>query len=499
MKEARTTEGQKTRQLGLRFFSNATVYAIGSALVRVGSLVVMPLYWRVLTPEDFGLVALSQIVIQLLASVLDVGLSGSVQRHFFEWKAEERPRHLAAVWTFSFFFSLVICIFLTLIAGSVRKLFAADMGMDLIYFGIWIAFFQNFGLLPFSLCRIREQLPLFSMMSIGQFLTQTIGILIFIFPLHMGYQGYLWGMLSGSVFYSIVSLIFIVREIRFPWKWWHLKEALAYALPTAPAAILEGLGGVLDRFFLQKFVPLDQLGLYSIGRQFGQAYNFFVSSLKNSWIPLVYRMVSERADASQVLGRLATYYLIVLMVPALGISLLAPDLIRWIGNPKFFGIEPYIPAFVAGFILYGIGNIYGRGLDLAKKTQYYWIIYAVNFLVNFGLLWTWAPVYGTWGAIAAFLVAGLVRESLAIGLATYFYPRPVEWAPALKVVGVNVLFFVLGRQVPEMHPVVSMLVKGALVVVSVVITFFLVFGTRGFQRLWDIVRRRAKVFDLAKD
>jgi len=499
MKEAGSTESQKTRQLGLRFFSNASVYAIGSAFIRVGALIVMPLYWRVLTPEDFGLIALSQIVIQLLASILDLGLSGSLQRHFFEWKVEERPKHLAAIWTFSFVFSLLVCIFLTVIAGSIRGLFVADVGMDLIYFGIWIAFFQNFGLLPFSLCRIREQLSLFSIMTLGQFLTQTIGILIFIFPLNMGYRGFLWGTLAGSVFYSLVSLVFIVREIRFPWKWHHLRAPLAYALPTAPAGILEGLGSILDRFFLQRFVPLDQLGLYSIGKQFGQAYNFFVSSLKNSWVPLVYRMVSERTDAAKVLGRLATYYLIVLMVPALAISLLAPDLIHWIGNPKYFGIEPYVPAFVGAYVLYGIGNIYGRGLDLAKKTQYYWIIYAVNFVLNLGLLWYWAPIYGTWGAVAAFLVAGVVRESLLIGLATYFYPRPIEVGPILKILGVNAIFFVLGGQLPEMHPLSSMLLKSLLVVISILLTFFLVFGAKGFQRLSDIIRRRVKVFDLAKD
>jgi O-antigen/teichoic acid export membrane protein len=499
VKDAHSTEGQKTRQLGLRFFSNATLYGVGSALIRVGGLIVMPLYWRVLSPEDFGLIALSQIVIQLLASVLDLGMSGSIQRHFFEWKAEERPRHLAAVWSFSLSFSFLVCVLLTLIANPIRGLFSTDMSLDLVYFGVWIAFFQNFGLLPFSLCRIREQLPLFSIMSIGQFVIQTVCILIFIFPLKMGYRGYLWGTLSGSVFYSLFSLIFIVREIRFPWKWFHLKEAMAYALPTAPAGILEGLGGVVDRFFLQRFVPLDQLGLYSLGRQFGQAYNFFVSSLKNSWVPLVYRMVAERVDAAKVLGRLATYYLIVLMVPALAISMLAPDLIRWIGNPKYYGIEPYVPAFVASYVLYGIGHIYGRGLDLAKKTQYYWIVYAVNFALNLLLLWYWAPRYGTWGAVAALLVAGVAREIVSIGLATYFYPRPVEFGPIIKILGVNLLFFVLGRLLPELHPLVSMLVKSGLIVISILLTFFLVFGTKGFQRLLGIVQRRVKIFDLAKD
>jgi O-antigen/teichoic acid export membrane protein len=495
VKESRSTEGQKTRHLGIRFFSNASVYGIGTALIRVGTFVVMPLYWRVLTPEDFGLIALSQIIIQVLVSLLDLGLSGSIQRHYFEWKLEERPRHLAAVWTFSIIFSTLLCLFLTLIAPWLREFFVADMSLELIYFGVWIAYFQNFGILPFSLCRIREQLPLFSIMSISQFLTQTTSILIFIFAFKMGYHGFLWGTLAGSVLYALISLIFIMKEIRFPWKWWHLREPLAYAMPTAPAAILEGASGILDRFFLQRFVTLDQLGLYSLGRQFGQAYNFFVSSLKNSWVPLTYRLVSERGDAAQVLSRLGTYYLIVLMVPALAISLLTPDLIRWIGNPKYFGIGPFVPYFVLAYVLFGIGNIYGRGLDLAKKTQYYWITYAANFTVNLWLLWLWAPRYGTWGAIAAFLLAGVAREGTLIGLATYFYPRPVDYKSILKITTVNVITYLLVVQLPTLSPLLALLTKALCVFLSALLTVYWVFGGKGFRRVFDFLRRRTKVFE----
>lgn len=497
MTEKTNTRDQKTARLGVRLFSNAGLYGLGNILVKVGSLLVLPVYWGVLTPEDFGLIALFQIIVQFLASILDLGISGSIQRHYFEWKEEDRPFHLSSVWTFSFLFSALVCVLLSLSVDSIKNIFEASMTKDLIYFGIWTAFFQNFGLLPFSLCRIREQLPLFSLLSIGQFLTQTITTLIFLFGLKMGFMGYLWGTFVGSIFYGIFSLWFIIREVRFPWKWEHLRAPLAYALPTLPAAILESMGGILDRYFLQKFITLNDLGIYSLGRQFGQSYNFFVVTLKNSWVPLVYRMVSEREDAPKVISRLSTYYLIVLMVPALAIATLAPDLILWFNKPEYLEIGQYIPYFVLGYVLYGIGHIYGRGLDLAKKTQYYWVIYAGNLITNIVLLWHWAPRYGTWGAIGAFLVAGLVREGLLISLATYFYPRPTDIVSIVKTVSVNVACYFGLYFLPEFYPIVSMALKSLIIVAAVAFNIYLVFGIRAFEKALKALRRRQKKFSLS--
>jgi len=496
VKETSNTKEQKTARLGIRLFSNAGLYGLGSILVKMGSLLILPIYWHVLTPEDFGVIALFQIVVQFLVSILDLGLSGSIQRHFFEWQKEERPYHLSSIWTFSLLFSLTICLLFSLSAESIKNVFESSMSVELIYFGIWTAFFQNFGLLPFSICRIREQLPLFSLLSLGQFLAQTIGTLIFLFVLKMGVMGFLWGTLLGSGFYALFSLIFIFKEIRFPWKWEHLKSPLSYALPTFPAAILEAFGGVIDRFFLQRFISLTDLGIYSLGRQFGQAYNFFAVSLKNSWVPLVYRIVTEREDAAKVISRLSTYYLIVLLVPAISISVLAPDLIRWLNKPEYLGVGQYIPYFVMAYVLYGIGYIYGRGLDLAKKTQYYWIVYAVNLLATLFFLWIWAPQYGTWGAIAAFLSAGVIREALLIGMANYFYPRPTDFSSIFKTVTLNVVCYAGLLQLPEMHPVTSMVLKTFLIGVIFCLNIYVVFGAHAFSKAFKALYRRKKKFSL---
>lgn len=406
-------------------------------VTKLGALLVLPIYWKILTPEDFGKIAITQILIQFLSSILDFGISGTIQRHYFEWHEKDRSFHLGALACFSISFSILVCSLLSISAPIWSFLFEAPEAGLLVQFGIWIAFFQNFSVLPFALTRIEEKLSLFSLFGIIQFLTQTAFILYFLFIAEWGMQAYLWGTLFGSVVFAGICLFYALSKISWGFHYQHLRAPLTYALPTAPAGILEGLGFVLDRFVLQRLISLDELGIYSLARQFGLSYNFIVSTLKNSWVPLVYRMVSERKDAAKVISRLSTYYLFILLFSALAVAILVPELVLWIGRSEYYPMIPYIPAFVFAYVLYGIGNIYGRGLDLAKKTQYYWIIYAVGLISNIFFLWILAPKFGAWGAIAALLISGVLRESVLIVLANYFYPRKTDYISIFKILAVQ--------------------------------------------------------------
>jgi O-antigen/teichoic acid export membrane protein len=59
------TTNEKLSQLTTRFFKNASLYGIGMIIVRMGGFIAMPLYWRVLTPADFGLIELVLVFSQV--------------------------------------------------------------------------------------------------------------------------------------------------------------------------------------------------------------------------------------------------------------------------------------------------------------------------------------------------------------------------------------------------------------------------------------------------
>ena len=55
------------------------IYAVGQILSRVASLLLLPLYTRVLTPADYGCVAILDLTAGILAVVLGSGMSAAVK------------------------------------------------------------------------------------------------------------------------------------------------------------------------------------------------------------------------------------------------------------------------------------------------------------------------------------------------------------------------------------------------------------------------------------
>lgn len=445
--EVMYSELSKQQLLG-RMFSNAGVYGIGIILTRLGALVLLPVYWLKLEPADFGIIGLAQVITIFLGPLLSLGLYDGIQRMYFEWNAEERPYYLAALWVTSLGLSLAVCLGLYWFGAP---MFAAVLSQvpfaPYVQIAIWTAFTVNLGLFPLTLLRMREELRRFSLVTVSSFVSQAILILVFVFVLEMKALGYLLGILTNGILWSGYFVYFMTREIRFPFRLVNLVDPLRYSLPTVPASVLDGVGSVLDRVFLDKFVSLGVIGLYNLGNQFGSALNAFNQIMKSSWVPLIFRVVSDRSDGPEILGRFSLYYITVMAVPALIIALLSQELIEWFGNERYAGIYPFVPFFVLTYYLQAVGTAMGRGIDLAKKTIYSPVVAIVTLVASLVGMWLLAPRYGVWGVVVAFLVATVFRIGTHIGLALYFYPRPIFFWRLLSLFLVMGLTFLAGLQI----------------------------------------------------
>lgn len=467
--------GLNKRQLLGRLYANATIYGVGIILVRAGSILLLPLYWMRLDPTDYGIIGLTQMLVLFLMPVLGLGLQDTVQRFYYDWPAEERPRYLAAVWLFSLGISGILCAALELLGADLFGVLFKQVTFDpYLRIAVWTAFVTNLTMIPLTLLRVREQLRHYTFIVFGQFITQASITLYFIFWLDMGVLGYLLGTLAGAATWAVYFTLYMAREIRWPSASRYLTGPLRYALPIAPAALLEGLNSVMDRFFLDKFVGLRQIGIYTLAHQFGQGFNVFNQIMKNSWFPFIYRVTSERSDAPSVLARFSLYYLAILTLPALGIALLSKELIVWFGDEKYFGIYEYIPAFVLLYFVHAIGHSFGRGLDLAKRMGYTPAIQAVGLTVGVTAIWLLVPVYGLWGAVGGMLAANIARTSLLVYLAHHFYPRPIVARQIVTMAVIILAAFYLASQIDLASLMLDTLAKITAIIIAMALMIWFV-------------------------
>ncbi len=475
------------QQLLGRLFSNAAVYGAAVLLTRVGGLMLLPLYWQKLDPTDFGIIALTQLVTLVLSPFLGVGLYDAVQRLFHEWPSEERPRYLAALWSISLLFSTAICLWLYFFGQTLFATLTSQVSFSpYIKQSIGIAFASNLSLFPLTLMRIREELLRYATVIIGMFLTQAAAILFYLFQFNWKADGYLAGMLLSSTLWGIYFIIFMLRETRFPWRIFHLLEPLRYSLPTFPSSIMEGVSSIFDRYFLDKHGSLMVIGFYNLGNQFGGAVNSFNQILKASWMPLIFRVIGEREDGPAILGRLSLYYVAAMAVPSLAVALLAKDLIELFGNSRFAGVYPFIPWFVLIYYLQSIATAMGRGMDLSKKTIFSPIVPLVGLVTNFVWMYLLVPVFGVWGAVAAFLLTMIMRVGTQIGLSFIFFPRPVYWQALLKVNLIALGCFFSGYQIDTGSMLWTLLAKTLLIFAA---GGLIAWASLDWEKAVDLLRR----------
>lgn len=482
------------REIYKRMFSNAGVYGVGTLLIKGGYLLLIPLYWKLLTPEDFGTIGVQQVLILFLTPLLEMGFFGAVQRLYYTWPENERGSYLAAMWTSNVVVGLVICLLLTLTGPWLFPvLFKSVPFAPYLLTTLWMAFFANFGQVPLGLMRIREETKLYTFFTSGQFVAQHVFSLLFIFLLEDDAAGFVYGQLLGAFIISVFYCRYTWRELIFPFQKEHFWKPFNYAYPGTFSAVFEGASASLDRFLLDKYVPLAEIGLFTNARQIGGALNVFNFVMKTAATPLLYRVASERDDGPKLLGRISMIHMFCMLFPGLGIALLSKEMILFINNPHYFGVYDYIPIFVLGFFLLAMGSIYGRGMDLAQKTKLQPVVPIVGLMAGLGSMMYLIPRYGAFGAAWAYVVTMLTRDMAEIGLACYYYPRPLHLGKTLFALGVASLTFVLGYHLPEELPIwSSALIKICLIVAAFILVFINSFGFDSIRRVKKVVLSRMK-------
>lgn len=447
-----------------RLISNTGVYGASVIASRVGWFFLLPIYWAYLSPQDFGIIGIALVVQVFLLPALSLGLHDTILRFYLEWRPEERPGHVAGMWVLAIAWSTGLALAL-LVAG--RSLFARifeQVPFDpYLSIAVATAFFTSLGTFPLSIMRIKEERRRYSLATLGLFAAQASFVLFLVVRAELGVTGYLLGMMLAAASWAACLLWVMRAEIGLPIRWARLEAPLRYALPTIPVAMLEGASSLLDRYVLDKYAGIGQIGLYNLANTFGQAFNSFNQILKISWFPFLYKVVSETDQGPQVLGRYSVYYLAFLALPALGVALLAKEYVDAFGDARYQGLYPLVPWFVLMYYILSVATAMGRGLDLAKKTGYWMAIPVVGITASVALLVLLVPRFGVWGAITAAILAAAARTAVQLWLSHRFYPRPVYWMPLAGIACAGAATFAIGCHVDTGSVILNAVLKTAVI------------------------------------
>jgi len=266
----------------------------------------------------------------------------------------------------------------------------------------------------------------------------------------LGAYGYLLGLFFAGALMSLPYVLVALRNLRLTMQWGLLIPILLYSLPLVPHSLSSWLLELSDRFILEKFVPLAEIGIYSLGYQFGSIVNLVASAMNTAWVPFVFRIVEQTPHkAAARISRLSTYFVLVLTLVFLGVGLYVREVNLLVTSEAFYPAYRVAYWVALGQLLQGLYYIPVNFLFLRNQTNYIPIITissaAVDIILNLLLL----PRYGMIAAAWAGLVGKMVMLVCVLWISQKVYPIQYENARLGKLLGLALAVFGAGLLVPQ--------------------------------------------------
>lgn len=423
------------RQAFQRLLGQVGTYGAGNALQKLSAFILLPLYlWR-LSPEEYGLFSLVALLPVVLTPVLQLGLPATITRYYYEWMRDGAgPRYLGAIWLIATGSALAMTALLNFFGEPLFRWMLVQVPFEPYgRLGLWWAFLSTLTVCPMMLLRIREQGKTYVAASQATFLLST-GLTAWAVLAGWGVAGILWMQVVASVLSGAVLSGWYLTQAEFRWSGLSLLRPLQLALPLVPSSVLEAVASRIDRFFLDKWVSLQEIGFYSLANQLGQGVRFFSDSIKPAFVPFYIRVMGERADARTFLGRAGTFYVAALGFVAVAVLLLGPLVVTWFSSSgRYNAALPLLPIMVVCYFFQGLVPLGVLAILVAEQTAWQPVIQLIQLTAVVGGNVALTPTMGAQGAAWALLLACCVQAALYLAVGQRAYPLHMQWGRVAAV------------------------------------------------------------------
>ena len=417
-------------------------YGTADVLVLAISFLLLPIYTRVLSPREYGALALLLVCEAVLKIISRWGMDAAFLRFYYEHPADERKTLAGTIAGFFTFANGAIAVLLLALAGPINRALFDSLEFIWPYrLLILNIFLSTFLVLPFTLLRIQERARLFATINFSLSFGTIVLRLLFVVALGFG----IFGILLADVVMTVILLLALYRTMRAMIGWRfssaHLRQLFAYGFPFVPNGVLTHVMGMGDRFVLGMYLPLREVGFYLIAGSVAALIKYFPVAFDVAWTPFAYDSM-QRSDAPILFARMATYAFAVLAASLVALSGLAPPLMDLMLPAAYRQVGPLVPLLALALAIQTIRALPGTSLNVAKKTTVYPTVTAAGAIISVGAYFALIPRYGTYGAAVALLISQVLTTALMIHLAQRAYRIPYEVGRLAKVVAVGIATYV---------------------------------------------------------
>jgi len=383
------------------YLRSISIYFIFNVLSALLPIVTLPILTKYLSPADYGVLAIFNIVTMFSANIFRVELNVALKRQY----AENRKiflKYLGTAFVFSNMTLLLYGLAIVLFLPFVGNIYDIEPHWMILILLLSYCRFHTVNL--HHLFQLTNRALLFSIWGFAAtFVTFGVCIGLLIFS-DYDWHARAWAEVVVALVSLPIALYFLRKDFLLTWQFDFsiLKKMLRFSSPLLVTSMLAYFVVTSDRMFLAKLSGAEELGLYTVAVQLSSAAGIFFGAILPVWESWIFAKQGgvNRQNVVKIMN-----HLLVIVTLSIVVMLLLPKLLGWVlpylAGRNFSGVEAYLTSTTISVSCGGIFGLISPILIFMRKTAVVAYVNIAMAVLNCICLYFFIEFWGSIGAAYA--------------------------------------------------------------------------------------------------
>ncbi|WP_297910788.1 lipopolysaccharide biosynthesis protein [Thiomonas sp.] len=461
----------------MRLLRHTSNYSVGTVLITVASVVSFPVFTRLFTVEEYGVLGLVNATLAIVLVLGKLGLQQSVVRFHAEIEAGRRAGDRVSLFSTVFFSMLGVGALATALSAALflavpHSWWGASGAQYLAALAAPLILIRVLDSAMLNLMRAEQRSGLYSLYTVSRKYVALLLVLATLFAVSRSLWGFFVATIVGEGVAVSVIIVHYARQgvfVRSRFSRPLFAAMLGFGLPLLISEMSTQLLNVGGRYIINYQLGATALGSYSA------AYNFcdylqavLTGAFAQAVVPMYLRMWESQGQqrTEEFLQQALRYYLLLAVPVVAGMAAVAPDMLRLLASDRYAVGAPLFVFIVGGMLVAGGSPIFSAGIYIRKLTRVVMYSVLAAATLNLGLTAVLLRSMGIEGAALATLASYVLFSACT----AYFGRRAVRvrmpWRELLLAVALSLLMYAVVSRV-RMDSVLLRIVARALLGVLV--------------------------------
>jgi O-antigen/teichoic acid export membrane protein len=418
-------------------FRDSILYTLSTVLTRGMVFILLPVYTRVLNPEEFGLldyfVAMGAIASIVITLEIMQGLARYLPEHLED--AQKKRDYASTCMWFVLITYTTMLVLVTMFSTQLATLLLDAPGKaNLVELAGWS--YCVAGMLNVVHGQLRWELKAAAsaLLSLLAALLTVACTIVLVVWLRWGIRGALLAQVVGGLLALLPSLYLTRSSFGPRFDGASLRRMLAFSAPLIPSSLAVVFATYFDRIALKELMGLSEVGIYAVGQKISLVVTLALVGFRSALTPLIYAHHARDSTPGD-LAKIFRVFCVAALAMTLCLSVFAREIVGLISSEAFYGAASVVPLQIFSVLLANM-YIFAPGLELSRKTG---SISAINIAVavlNLVLNYLLIPVFGILGAALSALLAFGAGFVVYMYASQRLYPVPHDWPGVVKLLAI---------------------------------------------------------------